>query len=53
MEQYPQTSGEYKIGDNTYLDCCHQFRENLSREKTVVNEIYDKQELHERIEGFL
>ncbi len=42
MGQYRQSFGKYKIGDNIYVGYYDQLKENLSREKTVINEIWDE-----------
>ncbi len=41
MEQYQQTAGKYKIGDNIQVGYYDQLNENVDREKTVINEICD------------
>lgn len=42
MGQYQQSRGKYKIGDNIYIGYYDQLKENLNREKTVINEIWDE-----------
>lgn len=42
MGLYQQIRGEYKIGENIYVGYYDQFKKNLSREKTVINEIWDE-----------
>jgi ATP-binding cassette subfamily F protein 3 len=42
MGQLKQTFGEYRIGDNTFVGYYDQFKENLHRDKTVIDEIWDE-----------
>ncbi len=42
MGQLEQASGEYKVGDNIFVGYYDQFKENLNRDKTVINEIWDE-----------
>ena len=42
MGQLEQACGEYKIGDNIFVGYYDQFKENLNRDKTVINEIWDE-----------
>jgi len=42
MGQLEQACGEYKIGDNIFVGYYDQFKENLHRDKTVINEIWDE-----------
>ncbi len=42
MGQLEQVCGEYKIGDNIFVGYYDQFKENLNRDKTVINEIWDE-----------
>jgi ATP-binding cassette subfamily F protein 3 len=42
MGQLKQTAGDYRIGDNTYVGYYDQFKENLHRDKTVIDEIWDE-----------
>ena len=42
MGQYQQISGRYKIGDNTIVGYYDQLKENLNKEKTVIDEIWDE-----------
>ena len=42
MGQLQQTAGDYRIGDNTYVGYYDQFKENLHRDKTVIDEIWDE-----------
>lgn len=40
MGQYQQSRGKFKLGDNIYIGYYDQLKENLNREKTVINEIW-------------
>ena len=42
MGQLLQTMGEYRIGENIFVGYYDQFKENLHRDKTVINEIWDE-----------
>ena len=42
MGQLEQACGEYMIGDNIFVGYYDQFKENLNRDKTVINEIWDE-----------
>lgn len=42
MGQLQQVSGDYRIGDNIHVGYYDQFKENLNRDKTVINEIWDE-----------
>lgn len=42
MGIYQQAAGTYKIGDNIHVGYYDQLKENLHREKTVINEIWDE-----------
>ena len=42
MGQLEQVCGEYKVGDNIFVGYYDQFKENLHRDKTVINEIWDE-----------
>ena len=42
MGQFLQTMGEYRIGENIFVGYYDQFKENLHRDKTVINEIWDE-----------
>lgn len=42
MEQYSQTQGKYKVGDNIKVGYYDQLNENVDRTKTVINEICDE-----------
>lgn len=42
MGQLQQTVGEYHIGENIFVGYYDQFKENLHRDKTVINEIWDE-----------
>ncbi len=42
MGQLSQTSGDYQIGENIHVGYYDQFKENLHRDKTVMNEVWDE-----------
>ena len=42
MGQLRQTLGEHRIGENIFVGYYDQFKENLHRDKTVINEIWDE-----------
>lgn len=42
MGDYDQTDGEYKIGANIHIGYYDQIQENLSMDKTVIDEIWDE-----------
>ncbi len=42
MGQLQQGCGEYRVGENIHVGYYDQFKENLSRDKTVINEIWDE-----------
>ena len=42
MGQLQQSFGEYRIGENIYVGYYDQFKENLHRDKTVIDEIWDE-----------
>lgn len=42
MGQLSQTSGDYQIGENIHIGYYDQFKENLHRDKTVMNEVWDE-----------
>ena len=42
MGQLQQVCGEYKIGENIYVGYYDQLKENLNRDNTVINEIWDE-----------
>ncbi|MBO5223174.1 MAG: ABC-F type ribosomal protection protein [Clostridia bacterium] len=42
MEQLSPLCGKYKIGDNIFVGYYDQFKENLHRDKTVIDEIWDE-----------
>lgn len=42
MGQLRQTLGEYRIGENVIVGYYDQLKENLHRDKTVINEIWDE-----------
>ena len=42
MGEYGQTDGEYKIGANIHVGYYDQIQENLSMDKTVIDEIWDE-----------
>ena len=42
MGQLLQTVGDFRIGENIYVGYYDQFKENLHRDKTVINEIWDE-----------
>ncbi len=42
MGQIQQTSGEYKIGENTYVGYYEQIKEKINCDKTVINDVWDE-----------
>lgn len=42
MEQYQQTAGKYKVGENIHVGYYDQLNENVDRTKTVIDEICDE-----------
>ncbi len=42
MGEYDQTDGEYKIGANIHVGYYDQIQENLSMDKTVIDEVWDE-----------
>ncbi len=42
MGEYEQTEGEYKIGANIHIGYYDQIQENLSMDKTVIDEVWDE-----------
>jgi len=42
MGQLQGTCGSYRIGDNIFVGYYDQFKENLHRDKTVIDEIWDE-----------
>lgn len=42
MEQYQQTAGNYKVGENIHVGYYDQLNENVDRTKTVIDEICDE-----------
>ena len=42
MGQLGQVCGKYKVGDSIFVGYYDQFKENLHRDKTVINEIWDE-----------
>lgn len=50
MEQYKQTSGQYKIGENIHIGYYNQLKENLNKEKKVIDEIWDEHPLFTQTE---
>lgn len=42
MGQLTQIAGKYKIGDNIFVGYYDQFKENLNKDNTVINEIWDE-----------
>lgn len=42
MDDYEQTEGEYKIGANIHIGYYDQIQENLSMDKTVIDEVWDE-----------
>lgn len=42
MDIHKQSCGEYKIGENIHVGYYDQLKENLSREKTVIDELWDE-----------
>ena len=42
MGEYEQSEGEYKIGANIHVGYYDQIQENLSMDKTVIDEIWDE-----------
>lgn len=42
MGQIKQAFGEYRIGENIFVGYYDQFKENLHRDKTVINEVWDE-----------
>ncbi|MDD6484522.1 MAG: ABC-F family ATP-binding cassette domain-containing protein [Clostridiales bacterium] len=42
MGMCPQTAGEYKIGANIHIGYYDQIQENLSMDKTVIDEVWDE-----------